>query len=124
MWHRKKLIQTLRYYSTVSIIMCLFLAIFANNYFPPLDLLTNPTIDYLEEQKSMVQSEDEKEKLSTLIKYQKIILKNDEYTSSLKFNVMSSSILFLLLSVILYILSTRQLKLQTNNKNHSNENII
>ena len=94
--------------------MCLFFAMTANEYFPPLELVTNPTIKYLEKQKDIVERKDKKEELSKLIKHQKIILKNDEYTSSLKFNVMSLSIILLLVSVLLYILSTRQLKLNAN----------
>ena len=79
-----------------------------------MNLVTNPTIKYLEEQKSIVERKDKKEELSKLITHQKIILKNDKYTSSLKFNVMSLSIVLLLISILLYILSTRQLKLITN----------
>jgi len=114
MWSKKKLVKILRYYSLLSIVMCLFFAMTANEYFPPLEDITNSTIKYLEKQKNIVEKKDKKEELSRLITYQKIILRNDEYTSNLKFNVMTSSILLLLISIILYIVSTRQLKLNAN----------
>ena len=86
-----------------------------DEYFPPLKILTSTTIHYLEKQKSIEKREDKQKELAQLIQYQKIISKNDEYTSNLKFRVMSLSIILLFISVLVYILTTRQLKLNTKN---------
>jgi hypothetical protein len=114
MWNNKKSLQVLRYYSIVSIIMCLFFIMKANEYFPPLTLVVNPTIEYLEQQKSTVSAKDKKEELSNLIIHQKILLKNDKYTSDIKFNIMLLSALFIFISILLYIVCTRQLKQNAN----------
>ncbi len=115
MWNKNKLIKMLRYYSILSIIMCLFLLIAVNKYFPPLKVLTGTTINYLEEQRNIEKKEDKQKELTELIQYQKIISKHDEYTSNLKFHVMSLSIVLLFVSILVYILTTKQLKLNTKN---------
>jgi hypothetical protein len=114
MWDNKKLIQILRYYSTVSIVICLFFVMEVNSYFPPVSLIVNPTIQYLKQQKKILPTKDKKEEISRLIVHQKIVLRHDKYISNIKFSVEVLSILFLFISTILYILSTRQLKLNTN----------
>ena len=86
-----------------------------NEYFPPLKVLTSTTISYLEEQKSKEEREDKQKELAQLIQYQKMISQNDEYTSNFKFRVMSLSIILLFISIIVYILTTRELKLNRKN---------
>jgi hypothetical protein len=114
MWDNKKLIQILRYYSTVSIVICLFFVMEVNSYFPPVSLIANPTIRYLEQQKKILPTKEKKEEVSRLILHQKIVLRHDKYISNIKLNVNVLSILFLFISIILYILSTRQLKLNAD----------
>ena len=114
MWNNKKSLEILKYYSIISIVICLFFVMKANEYFPPVSLITNPTIKYLEKQKELLPTKDRKEKLSKLILHQKIILRHDKYISSIKHSVTILSIVFIFISILLYILSTRQLNLYTN----------
>jgi len=111
MWDNKKPLKILKYYSMVSIAVCIFFVIEANNYFPPLTIFVNPTIKYLEHQKDSVSTKDEKEKLPRLIMYQEMILENDKLNSNIKFAIIILSILFIFISLFLYNISTKQLKL-------------
>jgi len=111
MWDKKKPLKILKYYSMASIAVCIFFIIEENNYFPPLTLFVNPTIEYLEHQKDSASIKDEKEKLPKLIIYQEMILKNDKINSNIKFSIIILSILFILISLFLYNISTKQLKL-------------
>ena len=111
MWDKEKPLKILKYYSMVSIAVCIFFVIEVNNYFPPLTIFVNPTIEYLENQKNNVLIKDEKEKLPRLIMYQKMILKNDKLNSNIKFAIIILSIPFIFISLFLYNISTKQLKL-------------
>ena len=110
MWDRTKSIKILRYYSVVAIVMCILFVMRANEYFPPVSAMAEPTMYYLQEKELSSPDAKEKEKIEQLIKYQKMAIRHDDHVSEVKTNIMILSAIFLFISVAIYILSTRELK--------------